>query len=1045
MIDNLIRWSLHNRAPVLVTAGLLCVFGTYTAFRLPVDVFPDLTAPTVTILCEGHGMAPADMETQVTFPIEAALNGAAGVRRVRSSTAAGIAVIWVEFGWDESQAQARRVVNERLSLVAPSLPEGITPTLAPISSIMGEIMFLGLVSDVQSPLELRTYADTRLRRRLLSVPGVSQVMVIGGEVKQYQVILSPEKLLSYGISLAEVARALKADNENVSAGFLNAAGSEYIVSGRGRFYGTQDIEDVVIRAKDSVPILVRDLGEVVLGGAPKRGEGSIGRRSAGDAVLVQPAVVLSIQKQPGANTLDITAAIDRVLDDISLTLPEGIEIERDIMRQSRFIKVAIRNVLHALRDGGILVVLVMLLFLANVRATMITLTAIPLSLVAAILTLEAFGANINTMTLGGMAIAVGALVDDAVIDVENVMRRLRQNALRPPAERQANLQVVFAASKEIRNSILFATLIVILVFVPIFFLPGVEGRLLQPLGMAYVVALFASLVVALTVTPALCLLLLPSSKGVSEGREPRLSRYLKRLYQRLLLRTIRHPWIVTTPVVLLFAAAVVAFMLLGRAFLPDFNEGALTINATTVPGISLPESDRLGRLVEKVLLSHPEVISTARRTGRAELDEHAQGVNAAEIDVSLELGKRSKEELLAALRRDLSQIPGVNITIGQPISHRIDHMLSGTRASLAVKIFGPDLYELRRLAEKVRAVMDSEAGIVDLAVEQQSDIPLLLVSYRRDSLARHGLSVATVSSTLEAAYQGLTVSRMIEGQSAFDLVIRLGGDSGWSLENIGDLRVDTPAGAKVPLSTLASIRRDKGPNTISREKVQRKIVVQANVSGRDITSVVKSIRQRVDPIVSSQPGYRVEYGGQFESAEEAGRALLFLGFAVVLGIGLLLHLAFRSARDALIIMVNLPLALIGAVAGVYLSGGVLSVASMIGFITVFGIATRNGIMLVSHIRHLQREEDVTDFRQAVIQGSVERLLPILMTALSLALALVPLALGGDKPGNEIQTPMAVVILGGLVSATFLNMIVVPAVFLRFGKAGGGENQEANPT
>lgn len=1021
---HLIRWSLRNRASVLLVATLLCVFGTYTAIRLPVDVFPDLTAPTVVILCEGHGMAPADMETQITFPIEATLNGASGVRRVRSSTTAGFSVIWVEFHWGQEQARARQVVTERLALVTPNLPEDVTPVLAPSSSIMGEILFLGLTSTDPEPFELRSYAETILRRRLLSIPGVSQVNVIGGELKQYQVVLSAQKMLSYGVSVSEVAEALKRDNENVSAGFLNAAGSEYIVSGRGRFLRTEDVGDVVVRARDEVPILVRHVGKVILGPAPKRGVGS---------VRGQSAVVISIQKQPRANTLTLTREVDRVLDEVESNLSDNVVIERDIFRQSDFIELAVRNVLHALRDGGILVVLIMFLFLANARATLITLTAIPLSLVTAALTLEAFGATINTMTLGGMAIAIGALVDDAVIDVENVMRRLRENFARPTLERKGSLRVVLEASEEIRKSIAFATVIVMLVFVPVFFLPGVEGRLLKPLATAYVVSLFASLVVALTVTPALCLFLLPKCREIQEAREPRLSRGIKSRYQRLLEKVIDYPKVMTTPVLLGLVGSVVAIFFFGRSFLPDFNEGTLTINATTLPGISLPESDKLGRLVEKALLSHPEVTSTGRRTGRAELDEHTQGVNASEVDVSFTLKDRSKEEFLAALRKDLSQVPGTSIAIGQPISHRIDHMLSGTRANLAVKIFGPDLYELRELAERVRAVMETERGVVDLSVEQQNDVPVLSVRYKRDNLARHGLSVSDVSSTLEAAVQGLAVSRVLEGEAAFDLVVRVEGESKWTIDDFGSLPVDTPSGASIPLKALATIRKDKGPSTISREDVERKIVVQANVAGRDITSVVNALREPVDTIVTSNTGYRVEYGGQFESAEEANRVLMLVGIIVVLGIGFLLQLAFRSTRDALFIMLNLPLALIGGVVGVYMSSGVLSVASMIGFITVFGIATRNGIMLVSHIRHLQEKEGVGDFRQAVLRGSVERLLPILMTALGTALALVPLVISGDQPGNEIQAPMATVILCGLVSATLLNMLVVPALFLRLGR------------
>ena len=1027
MIDHLIRWSLHNRASVVLAATVFCGFGTYTAARLPVDVFPDLTAPTVTILCDGHGMAPTDMETQVTFPIEAALNGAAGVRRVRSSTSAGVAVVWVEFDWNADQAIARQIVNERLARVTADLPERVDTMLAPSSSIMGEILFLGLASDDQSPRDLRSYADVTLRRRLQSLPGVSQVTVIGGDLKQYQVVLNPEKLLGYDVAVEDVTRALKADNENLSAGFLNKSGSEYILSGRGRFFSLEDIGAVVVHKSNGVPVLIRHLGEVIAGTTPKRGEGS---------VRGQKAVVISVQKQPRANTLAVTNEIDRVLDQIEPTLlATGIYIERDIFRQSTFIELAVRNVLHALRDGGILVVVIMFLFLANVRATVITLTAIPLSLVAAVLTLEALGATVNTMTLGGMAIAIGALVDDAVIDVENVIRRLRDNFRRPQSERKANLQVVFEASKEIRKSIAFATVIVMLVFVPVFFLPGVEGRLLRPLGMAYVTSLFASLVVALTVTPALCLLFLPTCGLIQKAQEPELARLIKERYAQALNWILDHPKLVTAPSVVLFVASVVALFLLGRTFLPDFNEGSLTINATTVPGIALSESDKLGRMVETTLLSHPEVTSTARRTGRAELDEHALGVNASEIEVSVTLKDRSKDEMIAALRRDLSLIPGMQIAIGQPISHRIDHMLSGTRANLAVKLFGADLYRLRQLAKHVRAEMEVEEGIVDLFVEQQSDVPILSVRYDREALARYGLSVETVSSTLKAAVHGLEVSLVIEGEAVFELAVRVGGNPEWTIDNIGALRIRTDSGAAVPLRALATILKDKGPNTISRENVERKIVVQANVAGRDITSVVNSLRSRIDKIVAEEPGYRVEYGGQFESAEQAKRLLLILGFLVVLGIGFLLQLACGSTRDALFIMSSLPLALIGAVGGVYMSGGVLSVASMIGFITVFGIATRNGIMLISHIRYLQHQTaECAQFRSAVLRGSVERLLPILMTALGTALALVPLVIAGDKPGNEIQTPMATVILCGLLSATALNMIVVPALFLRFGRS-----------
>ncbi len=1026
MMDKLIQWALGNRALVLLAAALLLVFGAFTVTRMPVDVFPDLTAPTVTVITEAHGMVPTEVESQVTFPIEAALNGASGVRRVRSSTAVGIAVVWVEFDWGTDIRAARQIVSEKVALVANELPPEVErPILAPVSSIMGEILFLSLTSEKHTPFELRNYAETVIRRRLLAVPGVSQVTPIGGGEKQFQVVVSPANLLAHGVALNQVIRALEEGNENVSAGIINERGSEWLVTGVGRFRTLEDIGETVVSASNGVPVTVAQLGEVRIGEAPKRGEGSAN---------MKPAVILGIQKQPGANTLALTRQLDAALDGIAAKLPPGMALDKRIFRQADFIQVSVNNVTRALVEGIVLVIVVVLVFLGNSRATFITVTAIPLSLVAAVLTLKAFGATINTMTLGGMAIAIGALVDDAVIDVENVFRRLRENALLPEERRRSAFAVVLTASVEIRSSIVFATLIIALVFVPIFFLSGIEGRLLQPLGVAYLVALLASLLVAVTVTPALCLLLLPRSRAVQTGHEPRVVAALKSWYARLLTPTLNHPWLVTLPALALLAGALAAMPFFGRAFLPEFNEGTLTISAVTLPGTSLAQSDELGRLVEKTLLSHPEVISVARRTGRAELDEHAQGVEAAELDVSLKMGKRSKAEFLAALRESLSVVPGMNITIGGPIAHRIDHMLSGTRANIAVKIFGPDLYALRGLGDKARQAAQGVPGVVDLALEQQMEIPILRVQFDRPALARHGLTVREVARTLEAAVQGAKASRILEGQNAFDLVVRLADGDARRLDEIGSVLVDTPGGAKVPLAELARIIKDTGPNTVSREQVERKIVVSCNVAGRDVTSVVRDLQKLVDPLVSAAPGYRVEYGGQFESAAEANKVLALLGVVVVLGIGFLLHLAFGSARDAALIMLNLPLALIGGVAGVFVSGSVLSVASVIGFITVFGIATRNGIMLVSHIRHLQEHEGVTNFREAVRRGALERLAPILMTALAAGLALIPLALGGGKPGNEIQTPMAIVILFGLLTSMLLNMVIVPALYLRFGRA-----------
>lgn len=1033
MINALIHWALHNRTPVVAIAVVLTAIGLYTAVQMPIDVFPDLTAPTVTVITEAKGMAPTEVESQVTFPIEAALNGASGVRRVRSASAVGLSVVWVEFDWGTDIFTARQIVGEKTSVVAGELPPQVErPVLTPISSIMGEILFLSLTSERHTPIELRTTAETFIRRRLLSVPGVSQVTPIGGGEKQYQVVLSAAKLTAHGSSLKQVIDALSAANENISAGFLWEGGSEYLVTGIGRYQRLEDIEATVVSVVNSSPIRISDLGIVQIGEAIKRGEASAEGK---------PAVILGIQKQPGANTLALTKVLDQVLDEVQAKLPEGMSINRNLFRQADFIETSIHNVLLALREGGALVIVIVFLFLLSWRASFITLTAIPLSLVTAVLTLQAFGATINTMTLGGMAIAIGALVDDAIIDVENVVRRLRENERLPPDERKPSLRVIYLASVEIRASIVFATVIIMLVFLPIFFLSGVEGRLLRPLGVAYVVSLFASLIVAVTVTPALCSFLLPGSRTISQGHESILIRVLKRSYAWFLKPALGHPWLVSIPALILLIAALAASTRLGRSFLPDFNEGSLTISAVTLPGTNLQESDHLGRHVEETLMAQPEVVHVARRTGRAELDEHAQGVESAEIDVSLSMKDRSKAEFLEGLRRDFSAIPGMNIIIGQPISHRIDHMLSGTRANIAVKIFGEDLYQLRDLAEKARQAMSTIPGVVDLSVEQQNDTPILQVKFDREAIGRHGLPIKDVAGSLEAALRGVTVSRILEGRFAYDLVTKLKDGEKWSTETMGDLPVDTPGGAKVPLGTLAAITKTTGPNTISREQVGRKIVVMCNVAGRDVVSVVHDIQEKVDSVVAEEPGYSVEYGGQFQSAEEASRLITILGIVVILGIGFLLHLAFDSARDAALIMVNLPLALIGGVVGVYVSGGVLSVASLIGFITVFGIATRNGIMLVSHIRHLHEEEGIMDFREAVLRGALERLAPILMTALAAGLALIPLALSGDKPGNEIQTPMAIVILFGLTSSLLLNMLFVPTLYYRFGRASVPEVED----
>ena len=1024
MLNALIRWSLQNRPLVLAMAAGFLVWGGYVMTLLPIDVLPDLTAPTVTIVVDSPGMAPTDMELLVTFPIEVTMNGATGVRRVRSATAVGVAIIWVEFDWGEDVYRARQTVTERLNLAAASLPPGTSrPFLAPISSVMGDILFVGLTSTRHSPIELRTIADSEVRRRLLALPGVAQVTPTGGERKQYQVRLSPDKLRAYEVSLSQVENALRAANENTSAGFRVDGGREYLIQGFGRYSSLEEIRRTVVAQYDTTPVFIGDLGSVEIGAGLKRGEGSLNG---------EKAVIIAIRKQTEANTLELTGGIDAVLSDIEATLPEGMTIQRDVFRQADFIEVAIANLEEALTYGGLLVVLVVIVFLANTRAGIITLFAIPFSLVAAFLGLDALGLTINSMTLGGLAIAIGELVDDAVVDVENVIRRLRQNAALPEGERRAVASVVFEASSEIRGSVVFATIIVMLVFAPLFFLPGVEGALLRPLGIAYITALFASLVVALTVTPVLCSYLLPHARAVLRAKEPILVRALKRMYAPLIDWSLRHSILLMTASVLLLAAAISTFSSMGRSFLPEFNEGSLTISAVTIPGTSLEESDRLGASLERVLLAIPEVVSTGRRTGRAELDEHLQGVESTEIEVRLKMGERSKEEVLADVRDRASLIPGTNVNVGQPISHRVDHMLSGTRSNVAIKIFGDELRTLRSLAEEIRIAIEHIPGIVDLSVEQQAEIPTVSVRFDREALARYGLPAGSAARALKTAFLGQEVGSIVEGQLAFPLVIRYEGGPPERMETIRQTMIDTPSGARVPLSAVARIHEDRGPNFVTRENVQRKIVVSCNVAGRDLRGVVNDIQDHVARETVIPTGYRVEYGGQFESEARASERILLLGLIVAVGILFILITAFKSWRDALIIMSNLPFALIGGVVGVFLAGGVLSVASLIGFITLFGIATRNGIMLVSHIKHLMSEEGVTDFRRAVIQGASERLAPILMTALSTGLALIPIALGLGKTGSEIHAPLALVVLCGLVSSTALNMIVVPAVYWRFG-------------
>ncbi len=1040
MIDAIIRASLERRALVLACAIGLLAWGGRQAARMPVDVFPDLTAPTVNIIADAHGMAPGEVETLITFPMETALNGAAGVRRVRSTTQVGVVVVSVDFDWDTDIYRARQIVSERLQLVASQLPPGIDPpVMGPVASIMGEILFLGLVSDRHSAMDLRTAADWKVARRLLAVPGVAQVVAIGGDVRQFQVQLDPKRLDAYEITADDVAHALEVANENTSAGFLVEGGQEHLIHGVGRVRGPDDIGRSLVVMRGGLPVLVRQLGRVVVGPALKRGDGGVNGGTG---------VVIGIRKQPEADTLALTAEVSRVLAAVSGSLPEGMRIESGLFRQADFIEVAVDNVSEALRDGAALVVLIVLLFLGSGGATLITALAIPLSLLAAVLAMQLQGIQINTMTLGGMAIAVGALVDDAIIDVENVARRLRLERELPVDERRPVTEVVFAASKEIRRSIVFATLIIVLVFAPLFFLSGVEGRLLRPLGFAYSVSLFASLVVALTVTPVLCSFLLPRSRAVEQSRHTPFVRFLIWAYKPVIATALRGWRLLSLVSLLGLGAAVAGLLAAGGAFLPAFNEGALTIGAVTPPGTALAESSAIGQQLERILLSHPEVVSTARRTGRAAGDEHAQAVHATEVEARLKDTPRGEEAFLAALRRDLKVLPGTNVVIGQPIAHRIDHMLSGARANVAVKFFGPELPELRRIAGEAKALMADVAGVTDLFAEAQAEVPFVRVRWKRGAIARYGLTVEQVSHEIETAFQGRVVSSVLQGQNAFDLVVRYDRVGLDSLDTVAEARVGTPSGARIPLHVLADVQRDVGPNVIQRENAERRIIVMCNVAGRDLQAVVDDVRDRIHRDLPLPAGYRVEYGGQFERAEAASRTLLMVGAAVIVGILVLLLVALGGPRDALLVMANLPLALIGGVAGVYVAGGILSVASIIGFITLFGIATRNGIMLVTHFQHLAYTEGITAPHDIVRRGAEERLSPILMTALASGLGLLPLALAVGEPGSEIQAPMAVVILCGLTTSTLLNMVLLPALYLRFGAAtrpapgGGGSGLQA---
>ncbi len=1079
MLNKIIHFSLQNRILVLVASVLLLVGGTYTAMHTEVDVFPDLTAPTVVVMTEANGMAAEEVEQLVTFPIETAVNGATHVRRVRSSSTHSFSVVWVEFDWDTDIYLARQIVSEKLSLVAEELPESVgKPTLGPQSSILGEMMIVGLTADSTSMLDLRTLADWTIRPRLLSTGGVAQVAVLGGDIKEYQIQLDPERMRHYGVTLGQVLSATRGMNLNANGGVIYEYGNEYIVRGLTATTNTELLGKTVVKSTTdsdgslAAPVLLEDVADVRIGAqTPKLGLAS---------ERAKPAVLLTVTKQPATSTLELTGKLEAALQDLQKNLPPDVKVSTDIFRQSRFIESSIGNVRKSLVEGGIFVVIVLFLFLANVRTTLISLVTLPLSLVVSVLVLHYMGLTINTMSLGGMAIAIGSLVDDAIVDVENVWRRLHENRLLPPERRLPVLQVVFNASREVRMPILNSTLIIVVSFVPLFFLSGMEGRMLVPLGIAFITALAASTVVALTLTPVLCSYLLRSKEdkhsediqihpevspedslesraetlGSHEARLLRVSgddslespappsrstcgadsgdsavaRTLKKVYGIVLEKALQHKRAVLGCTVALFAVALGLFFTLGRSFLPPFNEGSFTINLSSLPGISLEESDAIGRRAEELLLTVPEIQTVARKTGRAELDEHSRGVNGSEIEAPFELTDRSRSEVVAEVREKLATLSGVNVEIGQPISHRIDAMLSGTKANIAIKLFGDDLNRMFSLASQIRDKIQDVEGVADLTVEQQIERPQLTLTPRREMLARYGITLPQFAEYVNACLAGEAVSQVYEQGKSFNLTVRLRDDLRDQASKISDLMIDTGDGRQVPLGYVADIRSSMGPNSISRENVKRKIVISANVADRDLRSVVTDIQARIDADIKLPEGYHVEYGGQFESEQAASRTLLLTSLMSIVVIFLLLYHEFRSVKESAVILINLPLALIGGVFALLLTTGEVSIPAIIGFISLFGIATRNGMLLISHYNHLQRVEGYS-LHDSIIRGSLDRLNPILMTALSSALALIPLALGGDLPGNEIQSPMAKVILGGLLTSTFLNGFIIPIVYL----------------
>lgn len=1024
MLNKIIEFSLNNRIVVLIGAVLLILAGTYTATNMEVDVFPDLNAPTVVVMTEAKGMAPEEVERLVTFPVETAVNGATDVRRVRSSSTTGFSIVWVEFNWGTDIYRARQIVSEKLAVVGDVLPSNVgKPTLGPQSSILGELMIIGLTADTTSLQDLRTLADWTIRPRLLSTGGVAQVTVLGGDIKEYQILLDPGKMKHYGIGLDEVIGVVKDMNQNASGGVLYEFGNEFIVRGILSTNKVEALQKAVIKNVNEVPIVLENIAEVRIGAkAPKLGLASDHGKEA---------VLMTITRQPATSTLELTDQLDRSLAELQKTLPKDVKVTTDIFRQSRFINSSIDNVQKSLYEGGIFVVIVLFLFLMNIRTTVISLITIPLSVIVALVTLKIMGLTINTMSLGGIAIAIGSLVDDAIVDVENVFKRLRENRQKPEKERKSVITVVFEASKEVRMPILNSTLIIVASFVPLFFLSGMEGRMLAPLGITFVISLFASTFVALTLTPVLCTYLLGNSKSKTE-REPYLVRKLKKGYERALEWTLLHKKIVLGGISVVFVLAVIMLSSFGRSFLPPFNEGSFTVSISTLPGVSLEESDKIGRMAENILLSVPEIQTVGRKTGRAELDEHALGVNTSEIEAPFILGKRSKDEVLAEIREKIKMISGVNIEIGAPITHRIDAMLSGTRANIAIKLFGTDLNKMHEIGKRIKTSIQDVKGIADLNVEQQVERPQLRIEPKREMLAKYGVTLPQFADMVNVMLGGEAVSQVYEGNKSFDLTLKVNDVSRESAGRIRQLIVDAN-GRKVPLENIADVISSTGPNTISRENVARKIVVSANVSGRDLRGVVNDIQAKISNEIDLPEGYHVEYGGQFESEQAASRIILIASIFSIVIIFLLLFKEFRNVKQSLVILLNLPLALIGGVISIYFTNGIMSIPAIIGFISLFGIATRNGMLLIDRYNSLR--ESGMSLRESIVQGSLDRLNPILMTALTSGLALIPLALGGDLPGNEIQSPMAKVILGGLMSSTVLNGFIIPIMYLYLNRHG----------